>query len=303
MRAARICLAVVILASARPALAAPAGPGPAVSPAEREAARALSKRGYELFEQKDYKGAIEAFRKAEEHIHAPPHWLYIARAQGKLGKLLAAKESYERILTEKLAPDAPTVFKEALTSARSELTDLEPRIPSIYITVNGSAAARAKVVVDGVAIAPTDLGQAIPMDPGLHSVVTTAPGVPQVPQVERAVMVKEGSNVERVSITMDVPSSPSVVPPVLAFTLGGLALGAGGATLGLALTDTTRDAVRVRNLEIASVACFIGGGLGVGLGITLVALRPSQKAPASAAERPRLRARIGPSSIAIEGAF
>lgn len=299
MRAACVCLAMMVLVSARAALAAPV----TTSPADREAARTLAKRGYELFEQHDYKASIESFRKAEEHFHAPPHWLYIARAQAKLGALLAAKGSYEHILAEKLAPDAPQPFKEAQASARTELEDIEPRIPSLYITLAGTAAARATVTVDGAPVAREELGQAIPTDPGLHTVIAAAPGVPRV---ERAVLAKEGSNVERVALVIDVPSSPSVVPPVLSFTIGGLALAAGGVTLGLALTNkgqTAQDKALMKNLEIASVASFVGGGLGVGLGITLVALRPSRKAAAAAGASAPLRARIGPTSIAIEGAF
>src|SRR6185503_6188371 len=101
MRAACACLAVVLLGSARPALAAPpeahlsGKPAAAATAADREAARALAKRGYELFEQRDYKTAIVCFRAAEEHVHAPPHLLYIARAQAKLGALVQAKAAYE----------------------------------------------------------------------------------------------------------------------------------------------------------------------------------------------------------------
>src|SRR5829696_2380281 len=103
MRAARACfvaatLSVVSAARALPppgrnagspagaASAASADSRPAPTPAAREAARALSTRGYELFEHGDCEGAVVAFHKAEELIHAPMHWLYIARCSAKLGK-------------------------------------------------------------------------------------------------------------------------------------------------------------------------------------------------------------------------
>ena len=101
------CFTFVALLVTSPALAA------GLTPAEREVARTLATRGFELFQSKDYPHAIESFEQAESRIHAPPHLLYIARSQAKLGKLLAAKATYERILAEKLPDGSPLPFRDA----------------------------------------------------------------------------------------------------------------------------------------------------------------------------------------------
>src|SRR4029079_17650793 len=100
----------------------------------------------------------------------------------------------------------------------------------------------------------------------------------------------------RVTISLQGSSGSSIVPPVVAFSVGGLSLAAGGVTLGLALTTkvtTISDKILVRNLKIASVASFIGGGIGVGIGITLLAVRPSRKPAASAAIQPPIEPKRG----------
>ena len=292
MRAVRAaCFAFSTLVLANPALAA----GP--TPTDREAARSLAKRGYELFESKDYPLAIESFEKAESRIHAPPHWLYIARAQVKLGKLLAAKETYERILAEKLPLDAPPPFKDAQTSAKSELGEVNVLIPSIELTLTGAGAAKAEVLIDDKPYPAVAIGRAYPADPGLHTFVVTAPGGSPI---ERAVAVKADGGTERVSL--NVPAAPSrIAPIVVAFTLGGLAVAAGGVTMGLSRSSTPPS----NGLRIASIVSFAAGGVGVGAGVVLLALRPSSPPAAAPAAKAGLQitATVGLGSIGIAGAF
>ncbi|MEP7123387.1 MAG: tetratricopeptide repeat protein [Byssovorax sp.] len=287
VRAAGFTLAALVLSS--PALAA----GP--TPADREAARALATRGYELFEGKDYPHAIESFEKAESRIHAPPHWLYIARSQAKLGKLLAAKATYERIVAEKLPDGSPLPFRDAQTSARSELGEVNVLIPSIELTLAGVGAASATVRLDDQPFPASAMGQSYPADPGLHTFVVTFPGSAPI---ERTVAVKADGVTEHVNIALDPAPARSVAPIVVAFTLGGLALGAGGATLGLFYGSTPRS----NALRIASIAGFAAGGLGVGAGIVLLAVRPSSGAATKPAS-PQINAMIGPGSLGLAGTF
>jgi hypothetical protein len=290
VRAACFTLATLVLTSN--ALAA----GP--TPADREAARALATRGYELFESKDYAHAIESFEKAESRIHAPPHLLYIARSQAKLGKLLAAKVTYTQILAEKLPDGAPMPFRDAQMSAKSELGEVEVLIPSIELTLAGTGAAGATVRLDEKPFPASAMGQNYPADPGLHTFVVTVAGSAPI---ERTVAVKADGVTEHVSIDVDGAPPRGVAPIVVAFTLGGLALGAGGATLGLFFGKTPPS----NALRIASIASFAAGGLGVGVGIVLVASRPSaatsSKPPAPAG--PQITATVGPGSIGLVGTF
>jgi hypothetical protein len=292
MRAVRAaCFAFATLVLASPALAA----GPTTT--DREAARSLAKRGFDLYESKDYALAIESFEKAESRIHAPPHWLYIARAQAKLGKLLAAKETYERILAEKLAGDAPLPFKEAQTSAKSELGEIDVLIPSIELTLTGAWAAKATVQLDEKPFPASALGHGYPADPGLHTFVVT---IPDGTTIERTVAVKADGVTEHVNITVDAAPA-RVAPIVIAFTLGGLALGAGGVTMGLYRGGTPPS----DSLRIASIVSFVAGGVGVSTGIVLLALRPSAPAaaPPSAKAGPQITATVGLGSIGLIGSF
>jgi Tetratricopeptide repeat len=292
MRAVRACLAALALVSAGPALAA-GGP----TAADRDAARGLAKKGYESFEEGAFDKAIDLFQQAEARIHAPPHWLYIARAQVKLGKLREAQKTYDRIVAEKLAADAPAPFKEAQASAKEELGDLRHKIPSIRITLSGESAAAAKVQVDGAAIEAADLGAPIAEDPGAHTIRVTVPGAPPI---ERSVQLQAGETVEQVNIPVDPPHRPSAAPGIALITVGGLGLAAGGVTLGLYLKSSPRKSA----FEIASIASFAGGGAMLGTGIVLLALRPAaEAAPASARAAPRITASIGPGSILIGGSF
>jgi hypothetical protein len=286
------CFALATLAFTSQALAA------APTTADREAARALATRGYELFESKDYAHAIESFEKAESKIHAPPHWLYIARSQAKLGKLLAAKATYERIVAEKLPDGSPPPFRDAQTAAKSELGEVDVLIPSIELTLTGAGAAGASIQLDDQPFPASSIGQNYPADPGLHTfVITVAGGAP----IERTVAVKADGVTEHVSIAVDGAPSRSVAPVVVAFSLGGLALGAGGVMLGLYYGKTPhREALRV-----ASIASFAAGGVGVGAGVVLLALRSSAPAAAKppAQAGAQITVAVGPGSIGLVGSF
>jgi len=55
--------------------------------AKRDAARGLATQGLRAMQEGRYSDTIEMFRGAEALVHAPPHYLYVARASEKLGKL------------------------------------------------------------------------------------------------------------------------------------------------------------------------------------------------------------------------
>ncbi len=286
VRAACFTLAALVVATR--ALAA----GP--TPADREVARTLATRGFELFQSKDYAHAIESFEQAESRIHAPPHWLYIARSQSRLGKLIEAKATYERILAEKLPDGSPLPFRDAQAAAKSELAEVDVLIPSIELTLSGAGATGAAVVLDDKPFPASARGQNYPANPGLHTfVVTPTNGAP----IERAVAVKADGVTEHVNIAMDDSPMRGVAPIVVAFTLGGLALGVGGATLGLYFSKTPRS----QGLQIASIASFAAGGVGVGAGVVLLAIRPSKAAETKPG--PQITATIGPGSIGLAGSF
>lgn len=193
-------LALATLAG--PALAQPSK---AEIDAAKKAAVAMADRAFEAFKAEKYDDAIDRFRKADQKFHVPKFLLYIARSQAKLGKLLAAKATYQSIVDEKLPPYAPEEFFTAQADAKKEMVELENRIPTVRIEVNGLPAGQAPAVtLDGAALAAADLGRPLARDPGPHAIVVSAAGRPQI---TRTVNLREGGS-ESVLLEMGVTAPP-----------------------------------------------------------------------------------------------
>lgn len=141
---------------------------------ERAAARAAASAGVDLMQQGRYAEALDRFQRAESLVHAPTHLLYIARTQVKLGQLVEASETYLKVTREVLAPDAPRAFVEAQSAAAQEEKELEARIPTLLIRVEGAGATDATVTLDGMVLPPAMVGLAAPVDPGTHALRAVA---------------------------------------------------------------------------------------------------------------------------------
>lgn len=259
---------------------------------DREVARTLAERGFDLLEQGDAESAIASFRMAEQRVHSPVHQLYIARAEVKLGRLLEAQKSYEGIVAEALPKGSPKPFVNAQAEARAELDALRPRIPSIKITVSGASHDEALVTLDGAPIEPGALGRPVPVNPGKHALRASFDGE----SVEETVTVAEGHSVDAVDLA--IPSSFSV-PAVVALSLGGAGLVVGTAT-GIAYLGETESNPA---LGVLSLASLITGGVGVVTGSVIIALGSSGSASASSASRPSIRASIAPGSLLVSASF
>ncbi len=290
MLSARTWLRAAVVASVT-ALAAPALAGP--SYADREAARASAGKGYESFEAGDWRKAIELFQQAEARFHAPPHLLYIARAQAKLDLLLEAKATYTRVIDEKLERDAPGPFKEAQVSAKSEVLDVEARTPSLVVTLSSAAPPGTSLSLDGGPLAPGDLGRPLTRNPGAHVIVAESPGGARV---EREVILRAGGGAQRVTMLAE---RPSVVPAVLAFVAGGMGIGVGTAS-AILLRNASQGQTSLRAAEIGG---FAVGGVGVGAGVVLLVLRGRAPAVASARAEPWVGLGVGPTTAFVRGAF
>lgn len=262
---------------------------------DKEVARALAERGFELFEQGEAEKAIVSFRMAERRIHSPVHQLFIARAQTKLGRFVEALAVYEEIAREKVPAGSPKPFFEAQNDARSELESLRSRTPSIKIDIIGVSPAGAKVTIDGKPVKTEALGVPQRIDPGKHTIVASADGGSPV---EKTLTLAEGSYVQTLQLTLQ--SGGVSVPAVIAFSLGGAGLIAGTATGVVYLGKTDPSPT----LGVLSLVGFITGGVGIVTGTLLVTLGgPSDPGSPSAASRPTLRASVGLGSLSVGGTF
>lgn len=175
------------------ALTSSAGGAYAQTDEEKAAARELAKQGAEAFAAGKHTEALDYMTRAEALVHAPPHLLYIARAQAALGKMVAARETYLKITREELAASAPRAFKDAQAQAKEEMAAIEPKIAQLRIVVEGAGGRKVNVKLDGQPVSPALVGVHRPVDPGKH--VATAYPMGLSP-VEQTVELKEGEKGE-----------------------------------------------------------------------------------------------------------
>jgi hypothetical protein len=179
----------------------------AQSDSERAGARAAASEGLKAFKAGDFAKSADLFSRAESLVHAPPHLLYYARSQEKLGKLVKAHEAYVKITRETLAADAPAAFRDAAEKAKAELQALEPRLPYLTINVSGDGAADAVVTMDGKPVPKALVGVPTPMDPGEHELQATGN------EVQSAVAKVTLAESARESVALELVAAPGVMPP------------------------------------------------------------------------------------------
>jgi len=313
-----LCASTLVLGTAGAAAQADA------SEQERKAARALADKGLELFEAGHYEEALDRFQRAETVIHAPTHLLYMARALRRLGQLVEARERYARVAAEQLPEAAPKAFRQAQTTARSELAELTPRVPAVRIVVHGRTDAEVKL--DGVVV--TTLDAPIPLDPGTHRIEAAWKGHDPL---TRTVVLTEGAPLQTVDLGEEPtigerpempPPAPGpvgtgggdtshIVPAVVAFGVGAVGVGVGTVTgiLAFGKASDLKDkcpenpcpsenqplADSSRTLGTVSTVAFIAGGLGIGTGLVLLFLKPGAKTTSSTGVR------VGPGWAALRG--
>lgn len=297
------------------------------------AARQLAAEGSKLFNSGDYAGSIDRFQRAETLLHAPPHVLYLARANAKLGKLVVAREHYLKISKETLAPNAPKAFVEAQKNANEELKVIEPRLAALEINVKGApAGAKVDVTVDGNPVSVALIGVSRPVDPGPHKIEAKAPGMVGEAAVTLAEGSKESVEIElkpvagAVVVKKDEPK-PAPEPPVEAPSSGGgtkilgytaLGIGVVGLAAGtiflLSSSSKRSDAnalcpndvcpqskrAEIEDLDnsanSARTLSFIGFGVGVvgiGAGVALLMMSPSSDS------KPTTTARASSNAITV----
>jgi hypothetical protein len=147
----------------------------AQSEAERDTARAAADAGRAAYDAGRHDEAIRLFTAAESIVHAPPHLLYLARANEKLGRLAASLAIYQQLVREPLPEGAPAPFTDAQKTGAQELDALIVRVPMIQIRVEGGAP-EARVRVDGESVDGSVLTSPLPLDPGTHVVEASADG-------------------------------------------------------------------------------------------------------------------------------
>jgi hypothetical protein len=128
---------------------------------------------------------------------------HIAFCEEGLGRLVTALGGYELALRE-----ADQVGGDFKTEVETAIKNLKERIPKLVIERGGGADA-ALVKLDGVDIGASSIGVEIPLDPGPHSVVASAPGYLEF----TATAELRDREVTRVTLELEPEPEPPPAPP------------------------------------------------------------------------------------------
>jgi hypothetical protein len=133
---------------------------------QRDHAIAIGQGAIELYEQGQYRVALERFRTAERALHSPVFALYEARCLEKLGRLVEAKHAYQLVVAERLTAEAPPAWRAAQSDAAVELAALLRRVPSARIAISGAVA--VSLALDGAPLDVSSSRSELWLDAGVH---------------------------------------------------------------------------------------------------------------------------------------
>jgi hypothetical protein len=331
-------LCALALALATPVLSAQPSPGP--TKAQKETARNLMQIGDEKLAAGDLRGALEAYRGADDIMQVPTTSLAVGRSCARLGMLVEAVDYLQRATRYPKPADEADAQKRAREEAAKLDAEVARRIPTVVVTVQGPAAATpVDLFIDGskIDVAAVKLPQRL--NPGSHVARASAAGyresetsfeVAEREEKTVAIQLLPGPPAPPTpsAPATPEPSAPPIVEPqeqappvasIVAFSIGGAAILAGAVTGGLSLakaadvTDRCTDgrcpaeaegdhesAIALAN---ASNVAFAIGGVGVAVGIVTLVLHLGGSDDGESAARSSVRPLIGFGSGGVEGSF
>jgi hypothetical protein len=274
------------------------------------AAEALFREGRSLSDAGDIAGACAKFRESDRLDPAVGTTFNIADCEERLGHLATAWTLFDEV-----AQRLPVADKRR-TVSQKRAAALEPRLPKLSIRLVASAPAGTRVTRDGVELGAASLGTPLPVDPGEHVVVVSAPGRADRPfkliVSEREIRALEVAPGEpsaappetKPKETQPLPPAPAIhhESKTLGYVLGGVGI-AGFVTGGIAgaLTLQKKGVVREhcnadkrcddegmaatrsgKTVGIVTTAGLITGVVGVGAGTYVILSAGSRENPTTA---------------------
>ena len=287
---ATVSLTTVASAAPAPALAAPSAEPTRHTDAAR--ADAAFEEGRALYVSGRFKEALRKFELSQRFDPSPGTLLNLASCHEAEGDLLQALGWFKRALLDAHQADDPRRKQLWSDAARERIASLTRSVPVLVLS---GIDTRSKVSLDGKLLdAPADV---LRLNPGLHSVVVSAPGRPLFMQ---QVQLSVGQQITLDVTTSEPPSLPTPAPDTAAerkeygawpFVLGGagaVLIGTGIATglganakqntlekqcMGVdcptSLEGTRNDA---RTLATISDVAWVTGVISLGVGVTLFVL-------------------------------
>lgn len=233
------------------ALAAIDPPAVAHAADEAERARALVYQGDDLFTEKRYGEALQAYEEADHLMRVPTTGVEVAKALAALGRLSEARETARAVEQMPVVADEPLPFWEARQRATALIRDIDRRMPAVALDVVPRVKRRVvrvdrEVVPDALTWAP------IRMDPGHHIITIEAEGFKTL---SRTVDAAEG---QKVDLSMKLEESTRGPSPIsiTGFVVSGLALTGGifSSVMYLKERGDLEDACAARDPDCGQVA-------------------------------------------------
>lgn len=251
------------------------------------AAEALFREGRAAAAKQDWPAACAKFEESLRLDPAVGTTFNLADCHEHVGKLASASLLFERVVGELPAGD------DRLPVAKSRVAALAKRVPRLTLRLGEGAPPGSTVRRDDVELGAASLGTALPIDPGKHTIAIKAPG-----RRTRTITVDVGEG-ERKEVEVlpgaegedEGASSSGIGKRTIGFIVGGV--GVAGLVTGLATgivvigkkstadehcpakrcDPTGYDAVQAgRTLGPVTTAMLVVGLVGVGVGVTLVAI-------------------------------
>ena len=252
MRLSRACAALIIAGSLTIGSTASAADP---TPEDISQARSLGEQGQASLDARRYAEAEKLFTAAAALYSVPPTLpLGAARAMAGQGKLIQARETYNRIVRESdKVQGGPAAFKAAVESARTESEAIAPKIGSVTVVVVGPKEAR--VTLDDGQIPAAAWGLPRPIDPGAHKLAATLAGYKPA---ESTFTVADGAKVDQQLTLVKDDSGGTVTNPS----------GGGGTGTGTGQPAAGTDGGATSAGSSRKTAGYIVGGIGVvGIGV------------------------------------
>jgi hypothetical protein len=139
----------------------------------REQARDLGYSGVRAYAAGDYTAASEKLERAFALLAVPSLGLWSARALVKLGHFVDAEQRYRAVAKMRVDADAPEAQQAAHETAKAELLELLPRIPTLRVQIDGARPEEIAITLDGNALPIDRWSRGEPVDPGPHHLVGT----------------------------------------------------------------------------------------------------------------------------------
>jgi hypothetical protein len=184
------------------------------------AGETLFREGRRLLKAGDVTAACAKFTESQRLDPAPGTLANVADCEEQAGRTATAWVLWRRVVDETASTDPRQ------STARKRADALEKRLPRLSIRTGDKAPSALVIKRDGVVIGAASLGVALPVDPGIHVVTTSAVGHHDAQFVidsregeEKVLEVTAGAPVPVATpvpptIAMDNESAPSPIPPV-----------------------------------------------------------------------------------------